>query len=288
MQFSFTRRDVLKLGVATGLAWSLEGCKTPVDPGVQGVLGFNVQPYSGFLSVQIQALSDIKANWIRTTLGIISDTGSPYVASTQTTVLGLIADFNLGPIDKTTWPDQVEAVIRRYPSIQYFEILNEPAVFNGISNTDYVRDYLQPAHDRIREKFPSVNIVAAAPVGQPSGIEDFTQMSLAGADDFCDFRAVHIYFDNSLTAPWTSFQRTTRKPIMVTETGTNQPGQHLSWWNNQIPEMKRVLTTDFVFYYVLLEQPFRGFGIIDGQFDGNGQVVPTSGSELYTFLRDSG
>ncbi|MCI0528814.1 MAG: hypothetical protein L0Y56_15355, partial [Nitrospira sp.] len=270
------------------LAWTLGGCKTPVDPGIEGVLGFNVQPYPGSaLSVQMQALNEIRANWIRVTLGILTDAAGPYVTATPANVLGLIADFNLGPINKSDWPDRVETVIRRYPSIQYFEILNEPAVFNGISNRDYVRDYLKPAHDRIRSRFPSIKIVAAAPIGQPSGIGDFTEMSLAGADDYCDFRAVHIYFQNGLVNPWTSFQRATRKPIMVTETGINQPSQHLNWWNNQIPEMKRVFTTDLVFYYVLLEQPFMGFGIITGQLDSNGQVIPTPESGLYNFLRGS-
>jgi hypothetical protein len=288
MQRTLTRRDFLKLGAAAGLSWTLEGCKTPVDPGVRGVIGFNVHPYPGLaLPIQMQALNDIKANWIRITLGITTDVGGPYVAATQANVLGLIADFNLGPINKSDWPDMVETVIRRYPSIQYFEILNEPASFNGISNTDYVRDYLKPAHDLIREKFPSVNIVAAAPIGQPSGIEDFTEMSLAGADNYCDFRAVHIYFKNDLTSPWTSFQRATRKPIMITETGSSDPSEHLDMWTNQIPEMKRVLTTDFVFYYVLLEQPPLGFGIITDQLDSNGQIIPTPGSELYTFLRNS-
>jgi len=288
MARNFTRRDFLKLGATAGLTWTLEGCRTPVNPGIEGVLGFNVQPYTGSaLSVQMQALSEINANWVRITLGITTDVGGPYVAATQANVLGLIADFNLGPISKSDWPDMVETVIRRYPSIRYFEILNEPAVFNGISNTEYVQDYLKPAHDRIRANFPSVNIVAAAPIGQPSGITDFAEMSTAGADRYCDFRAVHIYFDNGLVNPWSSFQVATRKPIMVTETGINRPDQHLSWWNNQIPEMKRVFTTDLVFYYVLLEQPFTGFGIITGQLDGSGRVVPTPGSELYTFLRDS-
>ena len=73
---------------------------------------------------------------------------------------------------------------------------------------------------------------------------------------------------------------------MITETGIRKPEQHLNWWHNQIPEMKRVLNTEYVFYYVLLDYPVvTGFGVITGEFDPRGNVVPAPGSELYNDLR---
>jgi hypothetical protein len=214
------------------------------------------------------------------------DVAGAYATASGTNVLGLIGDFQLTSIPKNDWPDIVAAVIQRYPSIQYFQILNEPEIFYNMSNTEYVRDYLRPAHDLIRSTFPSVKIVAAAPIGQPSGIQDFAAMSVAGADNYCDFRAVHIYFDQDLGAPWSAFRVATQKPIMITETGSSRPEHHLSWWQLQIPEMKRVLGTEYVFYYALLEQPvLTGYEIITGELDNQGNVVPTPGSELYNFLK---
>lgn len=238
------------------------------------------------MTVQLQALEAIRANWIRMTLGITSDLAGPYVASARANILGLIGDFQLTSIDRQDWPDMVATVIQRYPSIQYFQILNEPDVFYSMSNTEYVREYLRPAHDLIRSRFPSVKIVAAAPIGQPSGIRDFAAMSTAGADQYCDFRAVHIYFEQETFSPWSAFRLATEKPIMITETGTRHPDEHLSWWLSQVPEMKEVLNTEYVFYYALLEQPeFTGYELITGELDSQGNVVPAPDSSLYDYLQ---
>lgn len=290
LQKSLTRRNFLRLGAASACALMVGGCGTSstTDPGnsAYGFRGFNVHPYPGQLkNVQMQALADIRANWIRTTLGITSDVAGSYVTSARANVLGLISDFQLSSIDKRDWPDMVEEVIRRYPTIRYFQILNEPEVFFDIANAEYVQEYLRPAHDRIREKFPRVKIVSAAPIGQPSGIRDFAVMSAAGADNYCDYRGVHIYFDSALSSPWSAFQVATEKPIMITETGTKTYEEQLTWWSLQIPEMKRILKTEYVFYYALLEQPeYTGYEIILAQFDQQGKVIPAPGSELYNFL----
>ncbi len=45
------------------------------------------------MTIQLQALRDIRANWIRTTLGISADLAGSYVAAAQTNILGLISDF---------------------------------------------------------------------------------------------------------------------------------------------------------------------------------------------------
>ena len=288
-----TRRDFLRFGLTAGAAFALTGCSSdsPTDPGSgsQGFRGFNVHPYQGSLfNLQMQALRDIHANWTRTTLGLTGDVAGPYAAPAGMSVLGIIGDFQMTSIPKSDWAAMVESVIRRYPSIQYFQILNEPEVFYNMSNTEYVRDYLHPAHDLIRQKFPSVKIVSAAPIGQPSGITDFTAMTLAGADQYCDFRGVHIYYEQDISSAWAAFRMGTQKPIMLTETGKRRPEAQLSWWQTQIPEMKRVLKTEYVFYYALLEQPeYTGYEIIRAELDSAGNVVPATGSELYNYLKTS-
>ncbi|MCP4397555.1 MAG: twin-arginine translocation signal domain-containing protein [bacterium] len=294
----YTRRDFLALGLAAGGALALGGCSSssPSDPGggssggggSAGIRGFNVHPYQGSLyHVQMQALQDIGANWTRTTLGIPNDVAGAYATPPGMNVLGLIGDFQHTNINKNDWPDMVETVIRRYPTIQYFQILNEPEIFYNMSNTEYVRDYLRPAHDLIRQKFPQVKIVSAAPIGQYSGVVDFAQMSLAGADQYCDFRGVHIYFEEDIIYSWAEFRLATNKPIMVTETGKRTPEKHLDWWQVSIPEMKRKLDTNYIFYYALLEQPkYTGYEIIRAELN-NGTVVPAPGSGLYNYLKTS-
>ena len=296
----YTRRDFLALGLAAGGALVLGGCSSsssPSDPNggsggggsSVGMRGFNVHPYQGSLyNVQMQALQDISANWTRTTLGIPNDVAGAYAAPPGMNVLGLIGDFTYTNIDQTDWPDMVRTVIQRYPSITYFQILNEPEIFYNMSNTEYVRNYLKPAHDLIRQEFPYVKIVSAAPIGQYSGVMDFAEMSLAGADNYCDYRGVHIYFEEDIIYSWAEFRLATDKPIMITETGTRKPEKQLDWWQISIPEMKRKLETNFVFYYALLEQPtYTGYEIIQAGLDSNGNVVPAPGSELYNYLKNS-
>lgn len=291
-----TRRDFLRFGMAAGAALALTACHSSSgddnDPGTPGggsygFRGFNVHPYQGGLyNVQTKALQDIHASWIRTTLGLTSDLAGAYATSTGLNVLGIIGDFGNPSLSKSDWPAMVEAVIRRYPSITYFQILNEPEEFYNMSNTEYVRDYLRPAHTVIRQKFPSVKIVAAAPLGQSSGLNDFTEMSVAGADQYCDFRGVHIYYEQEFYSPWSAYRLATQKPIMVTETGKKTPNEHLSWWTTQIPAIKQALQTQYVFYYSLLEQPaYTGYEIILAELDGNGNVQPAPGSELYNYLK---
>ncbi len=46
----------------------------------------------------------------------------------------------------------------------------------------------------------------------------------------------------------------------------------------QIPEMKRVLETEYAFYYALLEQPeYTGYEIITAELDSQGNVLPGVG-----------
>jgi hypothetical protein len=271
---------------------SITGAETP-GGGVP--LSFNVHPIGGrFVDLQFDALRRLKPPSIRVTLGLVTDTDAarPYIRAVPDPV-GLVADFRLGAIDPVAWPNLVEAALRRYPTVTRAEILNEPERFNGLSPDRYVRDFLRPAYERIRARLPGVRVIAAAPSGdRRRGPDAFRRMTDAGADDFCDARAVHVYFDDP--GALSSIAAATRRPILVTETGTSSPAQHVRWYTDVVPQMRAALRTDQIFWYVLLESAnlaggtvsysYLGFSVISSTLSPNGQARGAPGSELYTLL----
>jgi len=60
----------------------------------------------------------------------------------------------------------------------------------------YVEQYLRPAYEVIKGINPAYQVAAAAPTGTSDGRLYFYQMSEAGADRWCDYRAAHLYLDN--------------------------------------------------------------------------------------------
>jgi hypothetical protein len=64
-----------------------------------------------------------------------------------------------------------------------------------LSVPDYVQGFLRPGFQLIREQFSGTPVVAAAPVGMRIGVASrFCGLTEAEADDFCDYRAVHVSF----------------------------------------------------------------------------------------------
>jgi hypothetical protein len=260
-----------------------------------GDLAFNVHPLGGrFEALQRDALRSLAAPWIRVTLGLVSDTDAarPYVRM-GASVLGLVADFHLGPIDARDWPDLVEATLRRYPQVGRAELLNEPEHFNGLSPGRYVQEYLRPGYERIRERSPGVAVVAAAPVGdRKAGPDRFRRMTDAGADEFCDYRAVHVYFDDDRAL--SAFAGSTGRPILVTETGSQTPGQQVRWYTDVVPRIRQALGAELIFWYVLLESAglaggtvaysYPGSSVIAAVPDAAGQPQAAPGSGLYPLL----
>lgn len=258
-------------------------------------LSFNVLPLGGgFEALQRDALRALAPPWVRVTLGLVSDVqgAKPYVRLAPA-ALGLVADLRLGPLDAATWPDLLEATLQRYPEIRRAELLNEPERVNGLSAERYVQDFLRPGYERIRERFPGVAVVAAAPVGdRKQGPSRFRRLTDVGADDYCDYRAVHVYFedDRALSA----IAGATRRPILVTETGTSVPGQHVRWYTEVIPRIRAVLGAELTFWYVLLQSAttaggtvsysFSGYGVISGAPNAAGQPQAAPGSGLYPLL----
>ena len=258
-------------------------------------LSLNVIPVGGrFETLQRDAIRVLAPPWVRVTLGLVSDVqaGKPYVRLAPN-ALGLVADFQLGSLDAATWPDLLEATLQRYPEIQRAELLNEPERVNGLSADRYVQDFLRPGYEKIRERFPGVAVVAAAPVGdKKQGPSRFRRLTDAGADDYCDYRAVHVYFEDDRAL--SRIAGSTRRPILVTETGTKVPGQHVRWYTDVIPRIRAVLGAELVFWYVLLQSAaaaggtvsysFSGSSLISGTPNAAGQPQAASGSGLYALL----
>jgi hypothetical protein len=298
---SLTRRRVLA-GLGSLLASA--GCGddarkrsvTSPEVGLGGAtLPFNVHPIGGrFQSLQRDALRTLGTPWIRVTLGLVTDVGAamPYVRLAPN-ILGLVSDFQSGGIDQRDWLNLLTGTLRRYPQVHRAELLNEPERFNGLSPERYVREFLRPGFELIRDRFPGVEVVAAAPVGDRRRAPDtFRRMTDAGADDVCDFRAVHVYFDD--TAALGAIAGATRRPILVTETGTNAAGQHVRWYAEVLPRIRGALGAELVFWYVLLESAalaggsvaysYPGSSVIAPEPDAAGQPKAAAGSGLYPLL----
>lgn len=298
-----SRRETLATlgGGFLALAGCADGRRRSVT-GAEGLggepLAFNVHPLGGrFQALQLDALSALAPPWIRVTLGLVTDTGAAraYVRAASN-VLGLVSDFRLGPIDPGEWPDLVEATLRRYPEVRRAELLNEPEQFNGLSPERYVREFLRPDYERIRARFPGVAVVAAAPGGDRRKAPDrFRRLTDAGADEFCDHRAVHVYFDDARALG--AIAGATRRPILVTETGTSDPGRHVRWATEVVPRIRGALGAEVVFWYVLLESAalagrpvpysYPGFSVIAAEPDAAGRPQAAPGSGLYPVLTAS-
>lgn len=271
----------------------------PQVPGRRDALSFNVHPLGGAaLGLQGNAIAALAPPWIRVTLGLVSgtDEARPYSALGPS-LHGLVADFRLGPIDPAEWLPLLEGTMRRNPAARRVELLREPERVNGLGAEQYVQEFLRPGYQRIRDRFPGVQVVAAAPGGdRRSAPQRFQRLTDAGADEFCDYRAAHVFFEDA--GAWSAIRAATRRPILVTETGVDTPGRHVSWYTDIIPAMKSVLGAEQVFWYVLLESPslasgpvsyrFAGTSVIAGIPDAAGGPQPAPGSGLYRLLAGSG
>jgi hypothetical protein len=278
------RRDFLKKLAAVALGASLPACDNKFmnlfGSGEEKLWGLNVHPYGGSLdTLQLQALAELKIRKIRITLGLGRDLAGVYLGSYPAEYVGLISDFDLSRVSPASWPGMVRDVVDRSAGVSFYEILNEPELFMGLSPEVYVKSYLRPAYEIIRERRPSVPVIAAAPVGTAGGRTYFYQMTDAGADDYCDFRAAHLYDDNPEV-----FLAGTDRPFMVTETGKSIRERHLSWWQDTMSHISKVLDTERLYFYVLLDRPDTGFSLIASSPDAAGNVRPVS--PLYTYIKD--
>ena len=70
---------------------------------------------------------------------------------------------------------------------------------------------------------------------------------------------------------------------MVTESGSSVRANHVSWWKDSMPHISKILDTGHLYFYVLLDRPETGFGIISERPGPDGSVQPVS--PLYEHIR---
>jgi hypothetical protein len=146
-----------------------------------------------------------------------------------------------------------------------FQVLNEPALFNGIPPDVYVHEILEPCTSDIHELNPLIIVVAAAEVGTVDGPPRMRAMLEAGLEHSCDRVAYHIYDRDVI--PLLSFN--VKRLVWVTESGTAGTAGHLAWVRDTFAEIRaRIGDVSRIFYYDLYDQEPGRYRIIDLQRAG--------------------
>jgi len=206
----------------------------------------------------------------------------PYVRAARALgldVLALLADFSGYDLTQAlTRPRTREEVLRTIVSIfgpppppaggtgfvggLAWQVLNEPALFLGISPDLYVQELLAPTYEELKRLAPEIAVLAAAEVGNVDGIRRLRAMQESGVEAYCDRVAYHVYGRNLLP----HLAGLSRKPAWVTESGVLGVENHLAWHRDTLPEIKeRIGNVERVYYFTLYERAARGFRILELQ-----------------------
>jgi hypothetical protein len=273
------RRRFLKGAALAAAGTALAGCDTDLlnvfNKGEEQLWGMNVHPYGGELGeAQVEALRQLGIRRVRMTLGLHSDLAGPYLRAFGAEYVGLVSDFNDPIPSASSWPSLVRGAVERSPGLFCYEILNEPTLQPSV----YVEQYLRPAYEIIKGINPGYKVAAAAPLGTADGRLDFYQMTDAGADSWCDYRAAHLYNDNPEL-----YLKGTGRSFLVTESGAQDPARHVDWWANEMAHISAVLETDRVYFYALADQPDTGWALISSR-SRPGRIGKLS--PLYDYIRE--
>lgn len=274
------RRGFLRAAAVAAGGAALAGCDSELlnilNKGEEQLWGMNVHPIGGHLfDAQVETLRRLGVRQVRITLGLSSDLAGPYLRAYRAEYLGLLDHFNTGIPDPAAWPGIVRRAVQRAPGLFCYEVLNEPM---ALTPRAYVEQYLRPAYDVIKGINPAYQVAAAAPTGTANGRTYFYQMSEAGADRWCDYRAAHLYLDNPEV-----YLKGTDRPFLITETGAEDPAQHVNWWSKSMTHISGVLETDRLYFYALATTPDTGWAVISSRSRG-GQVEVLS--PLHDYIKD--
>jgi len=273
------RRTFLTRAALAAAAAALPGCDSDLldifNKGEEQLWGLNVHPIGGALfDAQIETLRRLGVRRVRITLGLNTDLAAPYLRAFRAEYIGLLDHFNAGIPDPAAWPAIVRRAVERAPGLFCYEVLNEPM---SLPPGVYVEQYLKPAYQVIKGINPAYQVAAGAPTGTANGRTYFYQMTEAGADRWCDYRAAHLYADNPEV-----FLKGTNRPFLITETGIEDPARHVDWWSRTMTHISGVLETERLYFYALATTPDTGWAIISsGSRAGNVRVL----SPLYDYIR---
>lgn len=273
------RRQFLKRAALAAAGTTLAGCDADLlnifNKGEEQLWGMNVHPFSGQIAdAQIEALNRLGIRRVRITLGLHSNAAGPYLRGFDAEYIGLLNDFDDPIPDASAWPGLVRKAVERSPNLFCYEVLNEPT---DLSSSDYVEDYLKPAYEIIKGINPAYRVAAAAPTGTSKGRLDFYQMTSAGADDWCDYRAAHLYTDQP-----EALLKGTRRPFLITESGAEDRGRHIEWWSETMTHISGVLETERLYFYALADSDDSGWALISK--DSRAGAINVL-SPLYDYIR---
>ncbi len=140
------------------------------------------------------------------------------------------------------------------------QILNEPTHFVGIPPQSYVREFLAPVYNRLKDEDPQLTVVSAAAVGTAEGFLRTRSMLDAGVENFCDGVAYHIYDRRWIPR----LAGMTIRPVWVTESGTTPTERHLDWITETFEEIRKgIEAVEQIFYFQLFDTEPRRFRLID-------------------------
>jgi hypothetical protein len=273
------RRGFLKNAALAAAGTTLAGCDSDLlnifNSGTEQLWGLHVHSFDGVLgSAQLEALRQLGIRRVRLTLGLHNDLAGSYLRGYDAEYIGLVDDYLDPTPAPSEWPGLVRRAVERSPGLFCYEILNEPV---SLSATVYVEQYLKPAYQIIKGINPAYQVAAAAPTGTAGGRLDFYEMTSAGADSWCDFRAAHVYADNP-----ENYLAGTDRPFLVTETGVQDPARHVDWWTRTMTHLSGVLETDRVYLYALADSEDTGWALIS-RFSRPGAIRVLS--PLYDYIK---
>ena len=253
------------------------------------------------VDLQMRLVYELGYEWIRITISF-DDYGPdffaaiPYVRAARALgihVLGIIGQFTgLDLLRELARSQTREEVLRVYlsifddfvppatpaierPGIFAAQVLNEPTSFHSISPRTYVREFLAPVYETLKNEDPQLTVVSAAEAGNAAGFLRTRAMFEAGVDNFCDRVAYHIYDRRWIPR----LAGMTHKTIWVTESGVAPPERHLAWITQTFEEIRRGIEgVEQVFYFQLFDTHPQTFRLIDivAQPDGGFQEVVES------------
>lgn len=287
------------LGAASVLPRAVRAGGQPVIPRVNGAINIQplrrFERDAGttpplivpeLVDVQMRALYELGFESIRVTIAFNNFgpdflAAIPYVRAARALgidVLGILSDF--------TGLDLARALLRRgtreeilgaylaifggvvapsssgvlRPGRFALQVLNEPTHFLGFPPDVYVRQFLAPVYDDLKEMDPEVVVVSAAEVGSVDGYFRVRTMLETGLESSCDRVAYHVYSRRVIPL----LAGLARKPVWVTESGIEGPDNHLGWVRDVFPEIRQVIgNVERIFYYQLFDFDPRRFRLLD-------------------------
>jgi hypothetical protein len=197
-------------------------------------------------SIRVTALADNLANLH--TVSLMASRAPSYGIETFLAIL-----TTSGPVPIHDWMNMVRRTTSIISGATHWQILNEPVYQKGLSEVEYIQNFLKPAYIYI--KGLGKTVVSASEIGNGFGPSRIRIMIDSGLMDYTDIIAIHSFEASPLDY---SFLSSYGKPVWITETGFNDPNKHIEHYRN-ISSQARSANISKIFWYTLAED--SGFGI---------------------------